>query len=159
MSKEVNYTLGVLRLALGLIFLWAFFDKLFGLGFNTARDKSWLLGNSPTSGFLSNLNGWFSSVFNALSGSVLVDWLFMLGLLLIGLALVLGIVVNLASYSGVLLLFLMWLASLPLEHHLFLDEHIIYLIVLLLITFTNAGDYLGFGKEWKKLVKKNKWLN
>src|SRR3989344_5373648 len=106
MSKEVNYTLGVLRIALGLIFLWAFF-----------------------------------------------------GLLLIGLVLVLGIVVNLASYSGVLLLFLMWLASLPLEHHLFLDEHIIYLIVLLLITFTNAGDYLGFGKEWKKLVKKNKWLN
>jgi len=72
MSKEVNYTLGVLRIALGLIFLWAFFDKLFGLGFNTARDKSWLLGNSPTSGFLSSLNGWFSSVFNPLAGSVLL---------------------------------------------------------------------------------------
>jgi len=159
MSKDVNYTLGVLRIALGLIFLWAFFDKLFGLGFNTARDKSLAIREFSNLWIFIKFKWMVSSVFNPLAGSVLVDWLFMLGLLLIGLALVFGIVVNLASYSGVLLLFLMWLASLPLEHHLFLDEHIIYLIVLLLITFTNAGDYLGFGKSWKKLVKKNKWLN
>ena len=31
-----------LRILVGSIFLWSFFDKLFGLGFNTAADASWL---------------------------------------------------------------------------------------------------------------------
>src|SRR3989344_8142829 len=116
MSKEVNYTLGILRIALGLIFLWAFVDKLLGLGFATVREKAWIFGNSPTAGFLSNADGFFSPVFNSLAGSALVDWLFMLGLFLIGLALVLGIGIKLAGYSGVLLMTLMWLASLPLSN-------------------------------------------
>ena len=44
----------VLRLMMGLIFLWAFVDKLLGLGFATKPENSWLNGGSPTSGFLLN---------------------------------------------------------------------------------------------------------
>jgi len=40
--KESGKILGILRISFGLIFLWAFFDKLFGLGFATASDKSWI---------------------------------------------------------------------------------------------------------------------
>jgi hypothetical protein len=32
-KKELKIILGILRLAVGFIFLWAFFDKLLGLGF------------------------------------------------------------------------------------------------------------------------------
>ena len=32
------YALALARISLGLIFLWAFFDKLWGLGFATCRD-------------------------------------------------------------------------------------------------------------------------
>ena len=82
--------LGLTRIALGFVFFWAFIDKLFGLGFSTAADKSWLLGNSPTAGFLSHAtHGPFASVFQTLVGQAWVDVLFMLGLLLIGLALML----------------------------------------------------------------------
>jgi uncharacterized membrane protein YphA (DoxX/SURF4 family) len=42
----------VLRLVLGFIFLWAFVDKVFGLGFATASSKAWIHGASPTAGFL-----------------------------------------------------------------------------------------------------------
>ena len=41
----------------------------------------------------------------------------MLGLLLVGLALILGIFMRMASYSGSLMLILIYLASLPLEHN------------------------------------------
>ena len=44
-EKKQEYILGLLRISIGLIFLWAFFDKLFGLGFATSFDKSWLAGN------------------------------------------------------------------------------------------------------------------
>ena len=36
--------LAVLRLATGFIFLWAFLDKTFGLGFSTPVERAWLDG-------------------------------------------------------------------------------------------------------------------
>ncbi|MDP3990640.1 MAG: hypothetical protein Q8Q01_05565 [archaeon] len=158
-SGVVNNLLGVLRILMGWIFLWPFLDKLFGLGFSTASDKSWLMGTSPTTGFLQfAAKGPFAGLYHALVGNVIIDWLFMAGLLLIGLALILGIGVRIASYSGALLLLLMWTATLPPEHNPFLDEHIIYGLLLLSLANLKSGMYLGFGKQWNKLTKKNRWL-
>ena len=134
-----------LRIVLGLTFLWAFFDKLFGLGFATSPDKSWLLGNSPTFGFLSNTKGIFSTLFQGLAGSALVDWLFMLGLLLIGAALVFGVALRLAGYSGTLLMVLMWLASIPPSNNPILDDHVVYALVLIGIAVIRPYRF-GFGK-------------
>src|SRR5689334_12004100 len=46
------YALASLRLLTGFVFLWAFLDKTFGLGYATASGKGWLDGGSPTKGFL-----------------------------------------------------------------------------------------------------------
>jgi thiosulfate dehydrogenase (quinone) large subunit len=156
--KLEQYIWAFLRICLGWIFLWSFFDKVFGLGFSTASDKSWLLGTSPTFGFLQfGTHGPFSPLFQSLAGSAVVDWLFMLGLLLIGSALILGIGMKIASYSGVLMLLLMWLALIPPEHNPFLDEHIIYSAVLLGLATVNAGQWLGLGKWWSKTGLVNKY--
>lgn len=80
----------LLRFALGFTLLWAFLDKTFGLGRATAPDKSWMAGGSPTAGFLKNaVQGPLADFYHSLAGNPVVDWLFMLGLLLIGLALIL----------------------------------------------------------------------
>src|SRR5205823_11321959 len=47
--------LAVLRIVLGLSFLWAFLDKLFGLGYSTSSKQAWINGGSPTNGFLSHV--------------------------------------------------------------------------------------------------------
>lgn len=161
MVKKEQWIWALLRIALGLIFFWAFIDKVFGLGFATASDKSWLLGVSPTEGFLRfGTQGPFAAVYQSVAGSVVVDWLFMVGLLLIGLSLLLGVGMRVAGYSGALLMVLMWTAVLPPEHHPFLDEHIVYGIVLIGLTFVKAGHVFGFGKWWSKtkLVKKYRFL-
>jgi thiosulfate dehydrogenase [quinone] large subunit len=148
---------GLSRLGLGLIFLWAFFDKLFGLGRATTAGQAWLNGGSPTSGFLLHATtGPLANFYHGLAGNSVVDWLFMLGLLGIGLALTLGVKVKLASYAGVVLMVLLWSSVLPPANHPFLDEHIIYALVLLGIAQTNAGDVIGFGRWWSKtrLVEK-----
>ena len=156
-NARENYVWGALRIVVGLIFIWAFFDKVFGLGFATERGKAWIDGVSPTLGFLKfGTDGPFDSLFQSLSGSIFVDWLFMLGLLLIGLTLILGIGVRIAGYSGALLMLLMWSAHLPPEHHPFLDEHIVYILVLLGCVYANSGDYWGLGRFWSgtKAVKR-----
>ena len=45
-------------------------------------------------------------------------------------------------------MFLMWSAFLPPEHHPFLDDHIIYGLVLLGLAHSNIGDVFGFGGTW-----------
>lgn len=149
--KTEHMFAGILRIMLGFTFLWAFFDKLFGLGFSTEPEKSWLNGVSPTYGFLKFASkGIFSGAFNALAGSKIVDWLFMGGLVLIGLSLVLGIAMRMASIWGSLLLFLMYIAVLPPEHNPVLDEHTIYIAALFLLNSIDAGKYFGYGETWSK---------
>lgn len=154
--------LGLLRISMGLIFLWAFLDKTFGLGFATASEKAWSVGGSPTAGFLKNaVHGPFADFFHSLSGLAIVDWMFMLGLLFIGITLTFGIMVRLGSIAGALLLFMMYLAlALPPENHPFIDEHFIYILVMGILYFGNAGKYFGLGSKWYNtpLVQKHKIL-
>lgn len=151
-----------LRFVMGFMFLWAFVDKLFGLGFATASGKAWLDGVSPTTGFLSHSSGWFASIFQSLAGSPVIDVLFMAGLLLIGLALVLGVGMKVAGWSGALLVLLMWMAKFPPVQNPVIDDHTVYLLVFIGLAVTNQkpGRMFGLGQAWAgtPIVKKFPWL-
>ncbi len=125
-----------LRFVMAFIFLWAFVDKIFGLGFATTSEKAWLYGGSPTSGFLSfGTHGPFADIFKSLAGVAVVDWLFMLGLLFVGLTLLLNRLVVWGAVAGVLMMLLMWLSMLPPENNPIVDEHIVYALVLTVLAF------------------------
>ncbi|GII92133.1 hypothetical protein [Sinosporangium siamense] len=158
--SAADYTWAVARLALGWIFLWAFLDKTFGLGFATAPAKAWLAGGSPTMGFLTGADGTFGTAFNGLAGQAWVDWLFMLGLLGVGGALILGAGLRIAAVAGGLMLLLMWAAALPLTTNPFMDDHLIYAVLLAGLAFANAGDTLGIGRWWgnTRLVRRMPYL-
>lgn len=141
---------GIVRIALGWIFLWAFLDKLFGFGYSTPSGKSWLDGGSPTTGYLDGVKGPFAWMYHPLAGQAWVDWVFMIGLLGIGVALILGIAMRLATLAGVVMLVLMWGASLPLTTNPFFDEHLMYALVLIGLVAADAGDTLGLGKPWSR---------
>ncbi len=160
-QKATRYLLAGLRLSLGWVFLWAFIDKLFGLGFATPEKNAWINGGSPTKGFLGNaVTGPFEGIYHSIAGAAWADWLFMLGLLAIGTALILGIGMRLAAAAGSLLLVLMWTAVLPPENNPFMDDHLIYAGVLILLALTTAGNTLGLGKMWTGLpiVRRQPWL-
>ena len=140
--------LALLRISMGFIFLWAFLDKLLGLGFATITEKSWLNGQSPTAGFLKfGTHGPFKSFFESLAGNSIVDYLFMFGLLGIGISLVLGIARKISTLSGTLMLFLMWLATFPPANNPFVDEHIIYIFVLIVFASFRVGRVWGL-ERW-----------
>ena len=160
--------LALLRIGFGLTFLWAFFDKLLALGFHTGYgqdgtldrfgDAAWINGGSPTEGFLKfGADGPFQSFYNSIAGAVWADWLFMLGLLGIGLALTLGIGMRIAATAGALLYLLMWTVVLPPENNPVIDDHILGAISMVVLAAYYAGDTWGFGKAWgaNKFVKDN----
>lgn len=172
MKQNVNdkslYFWAMARIALGLTFLWAFFDKLLGLGFATCRDaktevvtmlcdSAWVNGGSPTLGFLKfGTKGPLADFYQALAGNAFIDMLFMAGLLLIGFALLFGIGMRIATFSGVLLFIMMWTAAMLPENNPLLDDHIIYSIVLLGLLEANKQQVWGLRNWWVKqpLVKR-----
>lgn len=148
----------ITRIAIGFIFFWAFLDKLFGLGRSTPRERSWINGGSPTKGYLSGLKGTFADAFNNLAGKAWADWLFMIGLCAIGGALILGVGMLITAIASTILLVLMWLSALPLATNPFMDEHLVYALVIIGIAATGAGLRYSLAPWWRRLTSGARWL-
>jgi thiosulfate dehydrogenase (quinone) large subunit len=169
-SRET--AIAALRVGTGFVFLWAFLDKTFGLHYSTPSARAWIHGGSPTKGFLANVSvGPWQSMYHAWAGKQWADWLFMLALLGIGLALVLGIALRFAAIAGVVLVALMWFAVFPIAQHAsdgsasgsvnpFVDEHVMDALALMAIAAFGTGSRLGLGAWWARLprVRDNKIL-
>ena len=139
MIKSRNLIFTTLRLTMAFIFLWAFFDKVFGLGFATTTTSAWINGGSPTTGFLSyGTHGPLATFFQSLAGNGLIDWLFMLGLLFVGLTFLFNRFIKWGAFAGAIMMLLMWLATFPSENNPLIDEHIIYAHVLLSFAVKNG---------------------
>ena len=84
----------------------------------------------------------------------------MLGLIAIATGLLLGIGMRFACAGGAVLTVLMWSASLPPKNDLFMDDHIIYALVLITLAVLGAGNTLGLGRWWSQtsLVRRLPWL-
>jgi thiosulfate dehydrogenase (quinone) large subunit len=164
--------LAVARISTGFVFLWAFFDKTFGLGYSTPSAKAWINGGSPTKGFLSSVDvGPFQSLFHTMAGTWYANGLFMLAMLAVGVALIAGIGIRIAAGAGVLVLAMMWLAEFPLDRttadgkpsassNPITDYHFVYGVGLVALALTYAGHTWGLGRRWAQLpfVQQHRWL-
>jgi thiosulfate dehydrogenase [quinone] large subunit len=148
-STAAPYVWALARLSLGWVFLWAFLDKFFGLGHDTAGSKAWIHGGHPTLGFLKlGTAGPFKGFYQGIAGTAWVDWLFMISLAGLGVALILGIGMRVAAVAGSVLLVMMWSAVLPPDSNVFMDDHLIYALLLVGLALISAGDTLGLGRWW-----------
>jgi thiosulfate dehydrogenase (quinone) large subunit len=171
-TERATKFLAIVRVVTGFAFLWAFLDKTFGLGYATPAARAWVNGGSPTKGFLSRVAvGPLEGTFQAIAGAAWADWLFMVGLLGIGIALILGIGLRAAAVSGTVMMLLMWAAEWPLAKttsagepsmstNPIVDYHVVYALVLVALALTYAGHTLGLGKLWAGLpfVQRHRWL-
>jgi thiosulfate dehydrogenase [quinone] large subunit len=159
-ETALRYLWAVTRLGMAWTFLWPFMDKMFGLGHQTTSAAAWINGGNPTKGFLSGSVGAFSSFYQSIAGAGLVNWLFMIGLLAIAVSLSFGIAMRFAAAAGSIMLLLMWSASLPPSDDLFLDNHIIYALLLIGLALVGAGNTLGLGRRWAQtsLAQRYPWL-
>jgi len=165
-------SLAVLRVATGLLFLWAFADKTFGFGYATSSGNAWINGGSPTKGFLSRVDvGPFAEAMRSWGGTWWADWLFMLGLLGIGLAVTAGVALRISAVTGTVMMLLMWVAEWPpsrtnaageptMSTNPLIDYHLIYALVLIALAAAAAGNTWGLGERWARLsfVDRNDWL-
>ncbi|GAA3394900.1 hypothetical protein [Cryptosporangium minutisporangium] len=160
LGTATRIALAATRIVVGWTFLWAFLDKVFGLGYATPDGKGWIDGGSPTKGFLSGAEGPFEGIYHDLAGTPFANWAFMLGLLGIGVAMILGIGMRIAGVSGALLYVLMWTVALPPANNPITDDHILGALIVTVLALIGAGNYFGLGNWWRQtaLVKRLPWL-
>jgi thiosulfate dehydrogenase [quinone] large subunit len=170
-SAAARRILAVLRFATGFIFLWAFLDKTFGLGFATTSERAWINGGSPTKGFLGSVDvGPFVSIAHSMAGTWWADWLFMLSMLGVGIAMMAGIAMWPAAIVGSVVVLMMWAAEFPLDRFAtdgtpsgspnpIVDYHIIYALALLALAATSAGATWGLSRYWNRLpyIRNHAW--
>ncbi|MGP4112662.1 hypothetical protein ACTWP5_17345 [Streptomyces sp. 4N509B] len=165
--------LAVLRIATGSIFLWAFLDKAFGLGYSTSSENSWLEGASPAEGYLGSVSvGPMESTYHDWAGEAWVDLVYMAGMFGLGFALVTGIALRLTAVGGCLMMLSLWLGEFPPARHLsdgspsmstnpLVDNHVIYAAVMVVVAVCSAGRVWGLGRVWERLplVNRHRWLH
>jgi len=163
--------LAVARIVIGFTFLWAFVDKLFGLGYATPSARAWISGGTPAQGFIKGINGPFKDVFQVFANP-LGDWLFMAGLLGIGVAMIAGAGLRIAAVAGTLLMLFMFMAQWPTATAMvdgkavsgssnpIVDSHWHEALLLIISAVTLAGDTWGLGKWWgrRSVVTQHRWL-
>ncbi|GID97571.1 DoxX family membrane protein [Amorphoplanes digitatis] len=172
LTRAAARALAVLRISVGFVFLWAFLDKMFGFGYATPTERAWINGGSPTKGFLSSVDvGPLQGFYHNIAGQTWADWGFMLGMLAMGLALVLGIGLRIAACAVTVMMAMMWAAEWPLAQqnaagepsgssNPIVDYHVVYALSAIVVALTYAGHTWGLGRQWVKLpfVQKHRWL-
>lgn len=163
-SKPARFVLALLRIAVGFTFLWSFLDKAFGLCYSTDPSRTWVGAGTPARSYLTGTTTGKPLVSFSKSPAVpIMDWLFVLDLLGIGLAFLLGIDTRLTTVAGVVILGFMYATVTPWmwgSLNPVVNGHLVYALILILIPLTSASDTFGLGLWWKDLglVKKLPFL-
>lgn len=152
-TKIKSFFITLLRVSIGWHFLYEGISKLTAQGWSAA-------------GFLSGSNGFLSGFYHWLASSEgmisTVDFLNVYGLILIGLGLFLGVLINYAAIAGILLLCLYYFAYPPFGPSVMMQEQGLFLVnknfieAAVLIVFLFLKDK-GLGIErLLDIIKENK---
>jgi len=146
--------LAILRIVLGIGFLWAGVEKWLNLAGDTQAWSALGFLKFGTAGTVPNMVGhaqdmvhnptqgvWLALADNPALLS-LVNFLVVFGEIGIGVALILGIGTRLAGTLGALMMFLFWVAAWDFEFGL-VNQQLIYGVLAAVVAYTSAGKAAG----------------
>lgn len=136
-----------LRLSMGWLFLYAGLTKVLNPDWSAA---GYLQGAKTFAPFYN----WLLQPDILPVINVINEW----GLTLLGASLILGLFVRVSSLLGACLMLLYYFPILDFPyvglHGFLIDEHIIYVFVLIFLAAVPIGHIWGLDKLWKKLISK-----
>ncbi len=160
-NRIFNRLLATIRITTGWIFLWSFLDSAFGLRFSTEPEAAWIAGGSPAAGWLEHgTSGPLAPMFQALAGTAFADVMYMVAMLGMGLAMILGIGLRVNAVAGTAIVVMMWAGALLPDNNPFWTYHLLYGLLFVLFAVGAAGHTWGLGRRWEQLpiVQKAPWL-
>ena len=155
-KDSYRLAIAVLRIGIGIIFLWAGLEKVFGaepfsaagfLEFATGGTLGWPFVSEPVEGAVYNPTQGFWADLAANEGAmtvvtVLVPW----GQIGIGLGLIFGLLTRFSAAMGCLMMLFFFLAAWEFEHGI-VNQHITYALVTAFVGLIGAGNYYGLDRR------------
>ncbi len=138
MERTITLSVFLLRIGLAIIFLYSSISKIMDPHWSAAP----YLAQAQT---FPALYQWFAAPERIGLVNGLNEW----GQFLIGLALLLGAGVRIASIGGILMMLLYYFPILHFpyvgQNYFIVDEHIMFILIFIFFLQVQASDYLGFG--------------
>ena len=151
----------VLRIGVGIIFLWAGLEKILGseswsaagfLGHATNGTLGWPFVSNPAEGTVFNPT---QGLWVALSGNatamtiinLLVPW----GQVGIGLSLILGLFTRFGAGMGTVMMLLFFVAAWDFEFGM-VNQHLTYALVTFVLGYIGSGNFYGLDRVWGERV-------
>jgi thiosulfate dehydrogenase [quinone] large subunit len=154
-----RYGVELLRVVVGVIFIWAGLDKVFNGGapgswsaqaylkFATNGTLGWpfVTGTPDPNAIYNPTHGFWVSLANNDFAMTIVNNLVVAGEMCIGIALILGILTRFAGAMGALMMAFLFLAGWSFTNGI-VEEHLTYAVVLLALAGMGAGNYYGLDR-------------
>ena len=156
-DRKHQFGVAVLRVGVGIIFLWAGLEKVIGaggewsaagfLGFGTGGTLGWpfVTGEgvegviyNPTSGV------WVALVDNT-TAMTAINFLVPYGQIGIGISLILGLLTRFGAAMGVLMMLLFFVAAWDFQFGI-VNQHLTYALVTFFIGYIGAGNFFGLDR-------------
>jgi thiosulfate dehydrogenase [quinone] large subunit len=158
-SPISRYGAALLRVVVGVIFVWAGLGKVFNEGlpgswtaqgylkFATNGSLGWpfVTGTPDPNAVYNPTHGFWVSLADNATAMTIVNNLVVAGELCIGVALILGVVTRFAGVMGALMMAFLFLAGWSFTNGI-VEEHATYGVVLLALAGMGAGNYYGLDR-------------
>lgn len=143
--------LAVTRIVLAWFMIWPFFDKMFGLGYQTPAGQGMIDGGSPSSFVVFADGGLLKPFWDSVGGNSAVDVLMMVGIIAIGIALLLGIGSKIACVAFTVFLLLMYSLHVPPSDNPLIDYRITWILLTWIVYFGKGFEKYSLCDRWKEL--------
>jgi thiosulfate dehydrogenase [quinone] large subunit len=158
-ARTSRYGVALLRVVVGVIFVWAGLSKVFNEGapgswsaqgflkFATNGSLGWpfVTGTAdPTKIYNPTHDFWVSLAGNA-TAMTIVNNLVVAGEMCVGIALLLGVVTRFAGVMGAFMMAFFFLAGWSFTDGI-VEEHVTYAVILLALAGMGAGNYFGLDR-------------
>ncbi|HEV7199218.1 MAG TPA: DoxX family protein [Candidatus Limnocylindria bacterium] len=144
----------VLRIAVGIIFLWAGLEKVIGgggewsaagfLGFGTGGTLGWpFVTGEPGEGEIFNpTNAFWVAVADNQTAMTVIDLLVPWGQIGIGVSLILGLLTRFGAAMGTLMMVMFFFAAWDFEFGI-VNQHLTYAVVTFFLGYIGSGNFYG----------------
>jgi thiosulfate dehydrogenase [quinone] large subunit len=151
---ERSHQIGVavLRVVVGIVFLWAGLAKVFGpepfdatgfLQFATGGTLGWPFVAAPVEGEIYNpTNGFWVGLAGSETTMTIINVLVPWGQIGIGIGLILGLLTRFSAAMGTLMMVFFFFAAWEFEHGI-VNQHLTYAVVTGFIGYIGAGNFFG----------------
>jgi thiosulfate dehydrogenase [quinone] large subunit len=168
-KDSYRLAIAVLRIGVGIIFLWAGLEKVFGpepfsaagfLEFATGGTLGWPFVSEPVEGAVYNpTQGLWAGLATNDGAMAVVNVLVPWGQIGIGLGLILGLLTRFSAAMGGLMMLFFFLAAWEFEHGI-VNQHVTYALVTAFIGLIGAGNYYGLDRRFASAVSPSirRWL-